>query len=107
MGNQDGSAALRIGTTAATRPGNYNLKFTLILNGESVTTTYAFTVLPVPTSPGGSRPLVFPSFPGLAIWQVGMRKQGASWCSYREKQNTLGNFVSFGWEDDYWYYNGT
>ncbi len=98
--------SIRLRTSPSTLPGMYQVKITLVSNGQEMPATYLFSVLARPASePGGASS--YPPVPGLSTWETQMVALGHKWCDYRDTQNVAGNFVdNWGWTGDAWFYDG-
>ena len=103
---------VRLRTSANTVRGNYSVTITLQDNGQDVSTTYNFAVLPAATAPVAHDSYPRP-IPGLAQWESNMTQLGHKYCdsttykSSRDMLNAAGSFLTgWGWEGDAWYYDG-
>ena len=103
---------VRLRTSPNTVRGNYSVTVTLQDNGQDVSTTYYFSVLPAPSAPPAHSSYPQP-IPGLAQWESNMTQLGHRYCdsttykSSRDSLNAAGNFLtSWDWEQDAWYYDG-
>lgn len=103
---------VRLRTSAKTVSGNYSATVTLQDNGQDVSTTYNFTVLPAAGAPSAHSAYA-PPIPGRDKWESYMTQLGHKYCdsktyqSSRDSLNAAGNFLTgWGWEGDAWYYDG-
>jgi len=104
--NKLADMSFRLRTTPETIPGKYSVSFTLENNGVKRTGTYDFNVLAPPTAPATPQ-LTEKAIPGLSTWEKQMVALGEKWCSYRDQQNAVGNWViAWGWTGDAWFYDG-
>ena len=100
-----GIVTVRLRVPENITPGPYKVTLTLISNGQKIPVTYPFTVVKTPTSVSVV-PKTPTAIPGLATWETQMDKLGHKWCNFRDAQDALGNFESWGWQADAWYYDG-
>jgi len=103
---------VRLRTSPNTVRGNYGVTVTLQDNGQDVSTTYYFTVLPAPNALQTHTAYPQP-IPGRAQWESYMTQLGHKYCDdsnyagSRDSLNAAGNFLTgWGWEGDAWYYDG-
>lgn len=103
---------VRLRTTAQTVPGRYGVTVILQENGQDVSTTYYFMVLPPPSAPA-LRNIAAPPIPGKDVWERYMLQLGHKYCddrtypASRDNLNAAGTFlVGWGWQGDAWFYDG-
>ncbi len=102
---------VRLRTSPTTVRGNYAVTITLQDNGQDVSTTYYFTVLPAPIVPPVRK--VYPEpISGIDAWESNMTMLGHKYCdsnnkASRDSLNAAGSFLtSWASESDAWYYDG-
>jgi hypothetical protein len=105
---------VRVRTSSLTLPGIYSVTVLLQDNGQDVSTTYYFNVMPVPTAPA-VRTSYPPPIPGQQSWEQNMTLYGHKFCDDRKSSksrdslNAAGNFMTsfaVASEGDTWYYDG-
>jgi hypothetical protein len=103
---------VRVRTTAQTAPGRYSVTVTLQDNGQDLSTTYNFAVLPAPAALT-LRSAYPPPIPGKDVWESYMLQLGHKYCddmnygASRDALNAKGSFLTgWGWQGDAWFYDG-
>ncbi len=103
-GNSQNYHSVRLRVPAGTAPGSYSVTVTLISNGQTISTTYPFTVVtPVVGTVIPKSPI---PIPGLSTWETQMDTLGRKWCTYRDTQDAKGGFEAWGIQTDAWFYDG-
>lgn len=104
-GNYLQNHAVRLRVSEDTTPGSRLVTLTLISNGQTVVVNYPINVVRAATAVKSTAKTVT-TIPGLANWETQMDKLGRKWCTNRDAADALGNFESWGWQADSWFYDG-
>lgn len=101
----------RLHTSSSTVPGPYQVAFSYINGGITVSGTYAFTVVAAPSFTP-TPPSSFPAIPNQATWETQMVTLGHRWCDAPtgnsiDARNAAGFFsTSFQNQELVWFYDG-